>query len=102
MLMMLLQLTLVDEQFLVEDKSCVTLSSDLCTESRTTAQHLLSHYVRMQGLAVSQVRCSQVRSLARRPSSQGLAVSQVRCSQVRSLACWGSLSHRYGAHRYAR
>jgi len=54
---MLLQLTLVDEQFLLEDKSCVTTAADLCAESRSTAQHLLSHYVRMQGLAISQA-CS--------------------------------------------
>jgi len=49
-----LQVTLVDEQFLLEDKSSVTSAADLCTESRTTAQRLLSHYVRMQGLAISQ------------------------------------------------
>lgn len=48
-------LTLVDEQFLLEDKSCMTSSSELCSESHTAAQRLLSHYVRMQGLAVSQM-----------------------------------------------
>ena len=52
--MLLGQVTLVDEQFLLEDKSCMTSAADLCTESRTTAQRLLSHYVRMQGLAISQ------------------------------------------------
>jgi len=63
MLMMMLQLTLVDEQFLLEDKSCVTSTADLCAESHTTAQHLLSHYVRMQGLAVSQVCLTAYRHL---------------------------------------
>ena len=48
-------MTLVDEQFMLEDKSYVTSAADLCTESRTTAQRLISHYVRMQGLAISQV-----------------------------------------------
>jgi len=45
----------VDEQFLLEDsKSGVTSAADLCADSRTSAQYLLSHYVRMQGLSVSQ------------------------------------------------
>jgi len=53
------QVTLVDEQFMLEDsKSAVTSASDLCVESRASAQYLLSHYVRMQGLAVSQARSS--------------------------------------------
>ena len=54
MMLWLVQLTLVDEQFLLEDKSTVTSAADLCSESRMTAQHLLSHYVHMQGLAISQ------------------------------------------------
>ena len=58
LLLLLFQLTLVDEQFLLEDKSCVTSAAELCTESRTSAQHLLSHYVHMQGLVISQVSLS--------------------------------------------
>jgi len=52
--LLLWQVTLVDEQFLLEDKSSVTSAADLCAESRTAAQRMLSHYVRMQGLAISQ------------------------------------------------
>lgn len=48
-------LTLVDEQFMVEDKTNKTSSGQLCAESKSTAQRLLSHYVRVQGLAVSQM-----------------------------------------------
>nr|XP_014350686.1 PREDICTED: vacuolar protein sorting-associated protein 51 homolog [Latimeria chalumnae] len=48
-------LTLTDEQFLVQDQSPVTLVTVLCTEAREAAQKLLNHYVKVQGLIVSQM-----------------------------------------------
>ena len=49
------QLTLTEEQFMLDHKSTVTQSSELCNEARDTAQKLLNHYVRVQGLTISQV-----------------------------------------------
>lgn len=51
----LLQLTLTDEQFMVVDKAQVTPCSELCGEAKSSAQRLLNHYVRVQGLTISQV-----------------------------------------------
>ncbi|KYO33754.1 vacuolar sorting-associated protein 51-like protein [Alligator mississippiensis] len=48
-------LTLADEQFLVQAEVAGTLGSVLCAEARAAAQRLLTHYVRVQGLAVSQM-----------------------------------------------
>lgn len=48
-------LTLTDEQFLVQDQSPVTPVSTLCAEARETARRLLTHYVKVQGLAISQM-----------------------------------------------
>ncbi|ELW65100.1 Protein fat-free like protein [Tupaia chinensis] len=48
-------LTLTDEQFLVQDQSPVTPVSTLCAEARETARRLLTHYVKVQGLVISQM-----------------------------------------------
>lgn len=48
-------LTLTDEQFLVQDHSPVTAVTSLCTEAREAAQKLLNHYVKVQGLIISQM-----------------------------------------------
>ncbi|XP_068922439.1 vacuolar protein sorting-associated protein 51 homolog [Petaurus breviceps papuanus] len=48
-------LTLTDEQFLGQDRSPVTPVSTLCAEARETARRLLTHYVKVQGLVVSQM-----------------------------------------------
>uniref|UniRef100_A0A4X2K208 Vacuolar protein sorting-associated protein 51 homolog n=1 Tax=Vombatus ursinus TaxID=29139 RepID=A0A4X2K208_VOMUR len=48
-------LTLTDEQFLGQDHSPVTPVSALCGEARETARRLLTHYVKVQGLVVSQM-----------------------------------------------
>ncbi|XP_034033661.1 vacuolar protein sorting-associated protein 51 homolog [Thalassophryne amazonica] len=48
-------LTLTDEQFLVQDHSPVTPVTTLCTEAREAAQKLLNHYVKVQGLIISQM-----------------------------------------------
>ncbi|XP_030075225.1 vacuolar protein sorting-associated protein 51 homolog [Microcaecilia unicolor] len=48
-------LTLTDEQFLVQDRSPVTAVTSLCSEAREAAQKLLNHYVKVQGLIVSQM-----------------------------------------------
>ncbi|XP_036618447.1 vacuolar protein sorting-associated protein 51 homolog [Trichosurus vulpecula] len=48
-------LTLTDEQFLGQDHSPVTPVSTLCAEARETARRLLTHYVKVQGLVVSQM-----------------------------------------------
>ncbi|XP_067328690.1 vacuolar protein sorting-associated protein 51 homolog [Anolis sagrei] len=48
-------LTLTDEQFLVQDHSPVTPVTALCAEAREAAQKLLNHYVKVQGLVVSQM-----------------------------------------------
>ncbi len=41
---------------MVDPKFTVTACAELCNEARDTAQKLLNHYVRVQGLAISQVR----------------------------------------------
>ncbi|XP_078588251.1 vacuolar protein sorting-associated protein 51 homolog [Branchiostoma floridae x Branchiostoma japonicum] len=48
-------ISLTDEQFLVEDKSAVTPLSELCNLAKDTAQKLLDHYVKVQGLTISQM-----------------------------------------------
>ncbi|XP_028916423.1 vacuolar protein sorting-associated protein 51 homolog [Ornithorhynchus anatinus] len=48
-------LTLTDEQFLGQDHCPVTPVSTLCAEARETARRLLTHYVKVQGLVVSQM-----------------------------------------------
>ncbi|XP_062393210.1 vacuolar protein sorting-associated protein 51 homolog [Sardina pilchardus] len=48
-------LTLTDEQFLVQHHSPVTAVTALCTEAREAAQKLLNHYVKVQGLIISQM-----------------------------------------------
>ncbi|XP_060711777.1 vacuolar protein sorting-associated protein 51 homolog [Hemiscyllium ocellatum] len=48
-------LTLTDEQFLGQDHSPVTLVTVLCADAREAAQKLLNHYVKVQGLNVSQM-----------------------------------------------
>ena len=51
-----LQLTLTDEQFMLDDTAAVTSLTDLCKDTEDTAQRLLNHYVKVQGLTISQVR----------------------------------------------
>lgn len=51
----LLQLNLVDDQFLLDDKTKVTSATELTTEAKEGAQRLLNHYVQVQGLTISQV-----------------------------------------------
>lgn len=48
-------LTLTDEQFLVQHHSPVTPVTTLCTEAKEAAQKLLNHYVKVQGLIISQM-----------------------------------------------
>ncbi|KAG8438096.1 hypothetical protein GDO86_008689 [Hymenochirus boettgeri] len=48
-------LTLTDEQFLGQDHSPVTPVSSLCALAQSSAQTLLNHYVKSQGLVVSQM-----------------------------------------------
>ncbi|XP_043931749.1 vacuolar protein sorting-associated protein 51 homolog [Protopterus annectens] len=48
-------LTLTDEQFLVQDHSPVTPVTALCADAREAAQKLLNHYVKVQGLIISQM-----------------------------------------------
>ncbi|XP_055004204.1 LOW QUALITY PROTEIN: vacuolar protein sorting-associated protein 51 homolog [Boleophthalmus pectinirostris] len=48
-------LTLTDEQFLVQHHSPVTPVTSLCAEAREAAQKLLNHYVKVQGLIISQM-----------------------------------------------
>ncbi|XP_029526333.1 vacuolar protein sorting-associated protein 51 homolog [Oncorhynchus nerka] len=48
-------LTLTDEQFLVQHRSPVTAVTALCGEAREAAQKLLNHYVKVQGLIISQM-----------------------------------------------
>ena len=51
-----LQVSLSEEQFLVDDRSQVIGVADLNTEAKDTAQKSLNNYVRLQGLAMSQVQ----------------------------------------------
>ncbi|KAL4660008.1 hypothetical protein GN956_G260 [Arapaima gigas] len=48
-------LTLTDEQFLVQHHIPVTPVTALCSEAREAAQKLLNHYVKVQGLIISQM-----------------------------------------------
>ncbi|KAG7282715.1 hypothetical protein CRUP_017641 [Coryphaenoides rupestris] len=48
-------LTLTDEQFLAQHHSPVTPVTALCAEARGAAQKLLNHYVKVQGLIISQM-----------------------------------------------
>lgn len=48
-------LTLTDEQFLVQHHTPVTPVTALCAEAREAAQKLLNHYVKVQGLIISQM-----------------------------------------------
>ncbi|XP_062870540.1 vacuolar protein sorting-associated protein 51 homolog [Trichomycterus rosablanca] len=48
-------LTLTDEQFLTQHHSPVTTVTALCSEAREAAQKLLNHYVKVQGLIISQM-----------------------------------------------
>ncbi|XP_036380579.1 vacuolar protein sorting-associated protein 51 homolog [Megalops cyprinoides] len=48
-------LTLTDEQFLVQHHNPVTAVTALCAEAREAAQKLLNHYVKVQGLIISQM-----------------------------------------------
>uniref|UniRef100_A0A0L8GS18 Vacuolar protein sorting-associated protein 51 homolog n=1 Tax=Octopus bimaculoides TaxID=37653 RepID=A0A0L8GS18_OCTBM len=46
---------LTEEQLLMEDTTGVTPISKLCEEAKCAAQKLLNHYVRIQGLTISQM-----------------------------------------------
>ncbi|KAK3521581.1 hypothetical protein QTP70_014773 [Hemibagrus guttatus] len=48
-------LTLTDEQFLTPLHSPITTVTTLCAEAREAAQKLLNHYVKVQGLIISQM-----------------------------------------------
>ncbi|XP_077596604.1 vacuolar protein sorting-associated protein 51 homolog [Stigmatopora nigra] len=48
-------LTLTDEQFLAQHHSPATAVTSLCAEAREAAQKLLNHYVKVQGLIISQM-----------------------------------------------
>ncbi|XP_061753884.1 vacuolar protein sorting-associated protein 51 homolog isoform X2 [Nerophis ophidion] len=48
-------LTLTDEQFLAQHHSPVTAVTALCAEAREASQKLLNHYVKVQGLIISQM-----------------------------------------------
>ncbi|XP_067656588.1 vacuolar protein sorting-associated protein 51 homolog [Haliotis asinina] len=48
-------ITLTEEQFLLAEKSQVTPVADLWAMAKDTAQKLLNHYVRVQGLTISQM-----------------------------------------------
>uniref|UniRef100_A0A3Q2Z824 Vacuolar protein sorting-associated protein 51 homolog n=1 Tax=Hippocampus comes TaxID=109280 RepID=A0A3Q2Z824_HIPCM len=48
-------LTLTDEQFLAQHHNPVTAVTALCAEAREAAQKLLNHYVKVQGLIISQM-----------------------------------------------
>lgn len=47
--------SLIDESFDIDDGEGLTLVSDLCSEARTSAQKLLDHFVKVQGLNISQM-----------------------------------------------
>ncbi|XP_060593250.1 vacuolar protein sorting-associated protein 51 homolog [Ruditapes philippinarum] len=48
-------ITLTEEQFDMDHKLEVTSVSSLCADIKQTAQNLLNHYVKVQGLAISQM-----------------------------------------------
>ena len=50
-----MQITLADEQFIIDSKTPTTPCSTLCTDAKDTSQKLLNHYVRVQGLTISQM-----------------------------------------------
>ena len=50
-----MQMTLAEEQFMIDDKVQLTQPSELSTEAKDMAQKLLNHYVRVQGQTISQV-----------------------------------------------
>lgn len=47
--------SLTDEQFAIEDQEGLTSVSDICAETKETAQKLLDHFVKVQGLNISQM-----------------------------------------------
>ncbi|KAL5021768.1 hypothetical protein ScPMuIL_000923 [Solemya velum] len=47
--------SLTEEQFLLEERNSITSVSELCNQAKATAQKCLNHYVRVQGLAISQM-----------------------------------------------
>ena len=56
-LILILQLSLTDEWFNIDDRygsGILTSEAEICSNMRAAAQELLNHYVRMQGLSVSQ------------------------------------------------
>jgi hypothetical protein len=56
-LILILQLSLTDEWFNIDDRygsGILTSETEICSNMRAAAQELLNHYVRMQGLSVSQ------------------------------------------------
>ncbi|XP_005089832.1 vacuolar protein sorting-associated protein 51 homolog [Aplysia californica] len=48
-------LSVAEEQFMVEDKGTVTPTAELWAMAKDTGQRLLNHYVRVQGLTISQM-----------------------------------------------
>ncbi|KAK3590122.1 hypothetical protein CHS0354_041171 [Potamilus streckersoni] len=48
-------ISLTEEQFEVDSRSNLTQVSQLCTEAKDTSQMLLNHFVKVQGLAISQM-----------------------------------------------
>ena len=50
-----IQITITEEQFILDDHTTVTSVSELCVEAKDIAQKLLNHYVKVQGLTISQV-----------------------------------------------
>ncbi|KAH9492461.1 Vacuolar protein sorting-associated protein 51, partial [Bulinus truncatus] len=56
-------LSLAEEQFMVEDKAPVTTMTELFAIAKTTGQRLLNHYVRVQGLTISQTDLPKVRKI---------------------------------------
>ncbi|BFY98177.1 hypothetical protein BsWGS_01215 [Bradybaena similaris] len=48
-------LSLAEEQFMVEDRTSVTAAADLFAMAKETGQRLLNHFVRVQGLTISQM-----------------------------------------------
>ena len=53
------QVNFVDDLLRIEDKTGLTPLSDINGEVRAAGQQLINHFVRVQGLAVSQVRCTE-------------------------------------------
>ncbi len=51
----IIQITITEEQFILDDHTTVTSVSELCVEAKDIAQKLLNHYVKVQGLTISQV-----------------------------------------------